>query len=901
MSKKDLLERVTRLPSDANRPRREDDAAPRDGADEVTTRVGKVLRRRRADEPPEPAPAPPPVIRRRAAVVPTEPTVVVAPEPVAPVAAVAPVEAPAPVVVAEPVQVVAAPIAVEPPVVHAPVVAALPEPEPVVVEPVRAAPVEVEPPAPTVVVQPKVEEPVAAAPVVVEPVAEKPPVRDPRAPVNRPAGERPQAPYFPGLGSAVVSPPPGYDPTNPMAYRRRQEAAAAAPRNPQGQNQGPSNAPVNPGAGPGGPGATPAGRGRRRVEHQQERQDVRPARRRRDSLPGTPTGAAGPAGARPTKRRGRLVGPKASSPAPKAQKRKVKVDNVISVRQLAMDLGVKAPIVMRALMDLGVMAKVTDMLDIDTATLVANEFEYEVENVGFQEVNFLETSPESEEVGEGEPRPPVVTIMGHVDHGKTTLLDSIRNARVAAGEAGGITQHIGAYQVDIDGRLITFIDTPGHEAFTAMRARGAEVTDIVVLVVAADDGVQPQTEEAIAHARAAGVPIVVAVNKMDKAGVSPDSIMAKLSDKGLQPEAWGGETQYVPMSALRGEGIDNLLEALVLQADVLELTAPTDGFAEGIVLEAKMEQGRGAVATVLVQKGTLNRGDHVVLGSAFGKVRALMDYRGKNLKTAGPSTPVEVFGLSELPEVGDTMNSVKSEKNARALAEHRSKSKREAGMVNSAPKNLEDLLAQGALGVRERLLLVLKADVGGTLQALKGAIEAIEVEGTEVRILHAAVGDVSESDVNMAASDGALIVGFNTKLDAKARKAAQALGVEAEFFSVIYAVIDRIQAALKGMLAPVYQSVRVGTVEVRALFRISKIGTIAGSYVTDGKIARGHAVKVMRGGKLIWEGKVSGLKRFKDDAREVGAGYECGVSLDGFNELEEGDIIETYAQELVER
>jgi len=578
----------------------------------------------------------------------------------------------------------------------------------------------------------------------------------------------------------------------------------------------------------------------------------------------------------------------------------VKVDNVISVRQLAMDLGVKAPIVMRTLMDLGVMAKVTDMLDVETATLVAQEYDYEVDNVGFLEENFLETSPEvDEDEPDGEPRPPVVTIMGHVDHGKTTLLDSIRSARVAAGEAGGITQHIGAYQVDVGGSMITFIDTPGHEAFTAMRARGAEVTDIVVLVVAADDGIQPQTAEAIAHARAAEVPIVVAVNKMDKPGVTADSIMSQLSEKGLVPEEWGGDTQVVPISALRGDGISELLEALALQSEILELSAPKDGYAEGVVLEAKMEQGRGAVASVLVQRGTLKRGDHVVLGSAFGKVRALIDHRGKNTKTAGPSTPVEVFGLSELPEVGDNVNAVKNEKNARALADHRALAKREASLANTGPKSLEDLLAQGQAEERERLLLILKADVGGTLQALRGAIDNIDVGGTEVRILHSAVGDVSESDVNMAASDSALIIGFNTKLDAKARKAAAQLGVEAEFYSIIYAVIDRIEAALKGMLAPVYELVRQGTVEVRALFKISKVGTIAGSYVIDGKVTRGNHVKVLREGREIWEGRVSGLRRFKDDVREVANGYECGISLDGFNELQEGDLIETYAEELV--
>ncbi len=772
--------------------------------------------------------------------------------------AAAPEPAPAPAVAA---------VAVEPGSAPAPVA------DPIVAAEPEVAPAPVATPAPASVIEelPPRPEPVPAGEVPIAAAAEPAPA------AHAAAAKRPAGGNFPGLGPAVVVPPPGYDPTNPMAYRRRMEAAAAAPK----------PAPAAPGA---AAGDKPA-RGRRRVEHR-DRQDFRPNRGRRRGF--------GPGGrGRPTKRR-RSSGPKAASPAPKAQKRKVKVDNVISVRQLAMDLGVKAPIVMRTLMDLGVMAKVTDMLDVETATLVAHEYDYEVDNVGFLEENFLETSPEvDEDEPDGEPRPPVVTIMGHVDHGKTTLLDSIRSARVAAGEAGGITQHIGAYQVDVGGNMVTFIDTPGHEAFTAMRARGAEVTDIVVLVVAADDGIQPQTAEAIAHARAADVPIVVAVNKMDKPGVTADSIMSQLSEKGLVPEDWGGDTQVVPISALRGDGISELLEALALQSEILELTAPKDGYAEGVVLEAKMEQGRGAVASVLVQRGTLKRGDHVVLGSAFGKVRALIDHRGKNTKAAGPSTPVEVFGLSELPEVGDSVNAVKNEKNARALAEHRARAKREASLANTGPKSLEDLLAQGQAEERERLLLILKADVGGTLQALRGAIDNIDVGGTEVRILHSAVGDVSESDVNMAASDGALIIGFNTKLDAKARKAAAQLGVEAEFYSIIYAVIDRIEAALKGMLAPVYELVRQGTVEVRALFKISKVGTIAGSYVIDGKVTRGNHVKVLREGREIWEGRVSGLRRFKDDVREVANGYECGISLDGFNELQEGDLIETYAEELV--
>jgi len=697
----------------------------------------------------------------------------------------------------------------------------------------------------------------------------------------------PKSPRFVGLGSAVVSPPPGYDPTNPEAFRRKQEAARAATNTPDNRRPGgPGRRQVHAPAAPERPAPAefrpanegPSGPARRRRGGPQQRMMERP---------------------RPKGRR-KASGPKASSPAPKAAKRKIKVDNTISVGQLAHELGVKASVVIKQLMGLGVMASITQMLDPDTATLVAAEFDYEVENVGFQEHNYLESVPEAVEEEGVISRPPVVTIMGHVDHGKTTLLDSIRKARVAAGEAGGITQHIGAYQVATTSGVVTFIDTPGHAAFTAMRARGAQVTDIVVLVVAADDGVQPQTVEAIQHARAAKVPIVVAVNKMDKAGVTMDPIMTRLSEQGLLAEQWGGDTMYVPVSALRGEGIDALLEAILLQAEVLDLKANPDRFAEGVVLEAKMERGRGAVATVLVQKGTLKRGDHVVLGSAYGKVRAIVGGLGENLKEAGPSTPVELFGLSELPEVGDSVHTVKSEQNARALAEHRSNTKREGAMSGVRRRTAEDLFASANAPDRVVFHIILKADVGGSLQALRTAIEGITVAGADCQILQSAVGDVTESDVNLAAANGAKIIGFNVKLDAKARQAAAQLGVEPEFYSIIYEVLDRVTRGLKGMLAPVYEQVRVGTVEVRQLFKISKTGTVAGSYVLDGKIQRSNTAKVLRDGKLLWEGKVHSIRRFKDDVREVTAGHECGVSLDGFEALEAGDLIEAYAEQVVE-
>ncbi|MCB9696090.1 MAG: translation initiation factor IF-2 [Alphaproteobacteria bacterium] len=836
-----------------------------------------VVRRRAADRPEDTAPQPQ-VLRRRAAVIEEPPVRRVAREP----ESVAPpepapeperVETPPPPVHERPAAVEAAPVAERPPEPVPEPVAPVAAPEPV--QPV-ATPAAREPePAPVAPAPPPVAEP---APVPVEKPA--PMAAAPAAPV-REVMETPDTPRYAGLGKAVVMPPPGYDPTNPAAFRRRQEAERQTTTDRR-------------------PAPTP---GRRRMESPTDRPDQRPGgggdagRRRR----GGPTPAPGRLMERPNRmKRRKVAGQKASSPAPKAQKRKIRVDNVISVGQLAHELGVKASVVIRHLMDLGTMAGITQMLDVDTAALVAGEFDYEVENVGFQEHNYLEKIEEAAEEENLQSRPPVVTIMGHVDHGKTTLLDAVRKARVAAGEAGGITQHIGAYQVQSSSGPVTFIDTPGHEAFTAMRTRGAQVTDIVVLVVAADDGVQPQTMESIAHAKAAGVPIVVAVNKMDKVGASMDPIMNRLAEQELVPEQWGGDTMYVGVSALKGEGIDNLLEAILLQAEVLDLRANPDRLAEGVVLEAKMERGRGAVATVLVQKGTLRRGDHVVLGSAFGKVRAIVDHTGATLKEAPPSTPVELFGLSELPEVGDTVHAVKSEQNARALAEHRANAKREAAMATIRKASREDLFARGSAEDRVRFHMILKADVGGSLQALKAAVEKIEVDGAECRILLSGVGDITESDVNLAASEGAHILAFNVKFDAKARQAASQLGVEPEFYSVIYNLLDRVERGMKGLLAPVTTLVRQGTVEVRQLFRISKVGVVAGSYVIDGKVARGHRVKVLRDGSMIHEGKITGLKRFKDDVREVTAGLECGVFVD-FDDIQEGDLIETYAEEIVEQ
>ena len=818
------------------------------------------------------------------------PTPEVAPEPLKVEAAPEPMPEPAP----EPVKVEAKP---EPKVEEAPAPAPEVKAEPVV----EAAPEKVEAAPAPVAEKPAAEaadEPAAAkeAPADKQAAAEAAPAKEPDAAADR---ERPDSPRFKGLGVAVVAPPPGYDPNDPNAHRRRAATAppgrrAAPPGRTAGaRNEGPrwGDNRRREAAGPGGAGA-PAGAGAPGGSRGGSKR-----RGRGRSVADSQLYRRKP---RRTGRGGRSGGGGTSTVPMKASKRKVRIDNVISVGQLAHEMGLKAPLVIKKLIEMGQMATVNEMLDFESASLVAAEFQYEAENVGFQEEEFLQHVPDDTADEEaGEPRAPVVTIMGHVDHGKTTLLDSIRSARVAVGEAGGITQHIGAYQVDLDGKAITFLDTPGHAAFTAMRARGAAVTDIVVLVVAVDDGVQPQTEEAIQHARAAGCPIVVAVNKMDKIGANPDAIKQRLTEYGLTPDDWGGDTMFVPVSALKGEGIDDLLEAILLQADVLELRANPDRAAEGSVVEAKLERGRGAVATVLVSKGTLNRGDNVVLGAAWGRVRAMVDSAGKRVKEAGPSMPVEIFGLSEVPAAGDSFVVVENEKAARKLAEHRAQLKRDEEMAKTRRRTAEDLFAMAQGEEKETLNIVLKADVAGSLEALKASIAQIEVDGAEPRLLLSGVGPISESDVTLASANGALLVGFNVKPDANARKKAQESGVNAEIFEVIYGVLDRIKALMKGLIGPVYEEVRQGTAEVRAVFNISRIGQIAGCYIMEGKVGRNHTAKVLRGPDLVWEGRVTSLKRFKDDVREVGTGYECGIGLDNFKGFEVGDVIETYA--LVEK
>jgi translation initiation factor IF-2 len=692
-------------------------------------------------------------------------------------------------------------------------------------------------------------------------------------------------PRLPGLGSAVVRPPPGYDPSNPSASI---EASKTEVKPEEGKVDRWASKESTGAAGKKGEGqeADRSDRGRMRPV-------ARRARRRQtfgDEFYSSHTPQR--------RRRNRRAGPKKESPQPKAQKRRIQVDHTISVKQLSQELGAKASAVLKTLIGMGTMVTMNDQIDFETAQLVAAEFEYEVINIGFEEKDHLIVLDEAEKGGEK--RPAVVTIMGHVDHGKTTLLDSIRDARVAETEAGGITQHIGAYQAERKGEVITFIDTPGHQAFTEMRARGAQVTDIVIIVVAADDGIMPQTVESINHAKAAGVPIIVAVNKCDKPGVNPDAVRQRLMEHELVPEEFGGDTMMVNVSALKGQGLDELLDSILLVAELHEYKANPERHAEGIVLEARLEKGRGAVATLLVKNGTLEKGQSVVLGTTAGRIRAMTDFSGKTLKSAGPSTPVEVSGLSQVPLAGDKFSVVKSDKDAKALAENRAAEIKEQARVKPTKVTLEDLfsMAEAAAGAKKDLNLVVKADVQGSIEALKNSLEKIDVEGIDVKVLHSGVGGITESDISLANAYGAIVIGFNVRPDGGARRAAEVQGVQCRYYKVIYEALDEIAAAAQGMLEPTIEEQHRASIEVRKIFNVPKIGTIAGCMVMDGRVARGQQTRLLRDSIIIWEGSLSSLRRFKDDVKEVEKGYECGIGLENYNDIKEGDVIESY--ELVE-
>ena len=621
---------------------------------------------------------------------------------------------------------------------------------------------------------------------------------------------------------------------------------------------------------------------------------------RGDAAPEANTGSGWKASARGKGPKGRHVDANRAPPAdqPDATPMEIVIAETITVAELAHKMAIKAAELIKSLMKMGQMVTINQVLDRDTAMILVQE-------MGRTAIAAKDDDPDaalSDQVGDSdaklETRPPVVTIMGHVDHGKTSLLDKIRSARVASGEAGGITQHIGAYHVETKKGIITFLDTPGHEAFTAMRARGAKVTDIVILVVAADDGVMPQTKEAIAHAKAANVPVIVAVNKIDKQGANPERVKQELVTEGVVPEEYGGEAIFAHVSAMTGEGIDALLDSILLQAEVLELKAPVDAPARGVVIEARLDKGRGPVATVLVTSGTLKRGDMVLAGSVFGRVRAMSDEDGKNIVTAGPGIPVEIQGLSDVPGAGDDILVLGDERKAREIAQFRQGKYREVKLAKQQASKLENAFANMGETAAKQLPLIIKADVQGSYEGLAHALGKLSTDEVRVQIVHSAVGAITESDINLAAASKAIIIGFNVRADAAARKVAENEGVQIRYYDIIYEAVDDVKNALSGMLAPSQKESALGIVEIRQVFRISKVGAIAGCYVLEGVVKRNALVRLLRDNVVAWSGELDSLKRFKDDVKEVKENYECGLSLKNYNEIQEGDRLEIY--EIVE-
>lgn len=579
----------------------------------------------------------------------------------------------------------------------------------------------------------------------------------------------------------------------------------------------------------------------------------------------------------------------------------ITIPETITVKDLATELKKTSGEVIKKLLGYGIMATINNEIDFDTAFLIAGEFgvtAHKKEVVTEEDILFDDSQDKEEDLVA---RPPVIVVMGHVDHGKTSLLDAIRSTNVIEGEAGGITQAIGAYKVEINGREITFLDTPGHEAFTSMRARGAQVTDIAILVVAANDGVMPQTIEAINHAKAAEIPIIVAVNKIDLEGANVEKVKQELTEYGLVPEEWGGDTIYVPISAKKKQNIDTLLEMVLLVADMQDLKVNPNKQAKGAVIEARLDKSKGPIATMLVQRGTLDVGDTIVVGSVIGRIRAMKNDKGQNVKKAGPSTPVEISGLTEVPEAGETFYEVKDEKTAKHLIERRKRQARDKAMSASAAVTLDDLFNQIEKGHLKQLSLIVKADVQGSVEAVKQALEKLSNEEVKVKVIHSNVGAITETDVTLAKVSKAIIIGFNVRPEAMAKSAAEKEGVEIKTYSIIYNAIEDVESAMKGMLDPVYQEVIIGNAEVRQTFKVSNVGTIAGCYVLDGKIARNSTVRVIRENIVIHEGKLVSLKRFKDDAKEVAKGYECGIQIENYNDIKEGDIIEAHIMEEVKR
>ena len=786
------------------------------------------------------------------------------------------------------------PLPPTPPVAPPPIEVAPPAPEPEPVEvaapaaPAKPAEPETLPEAPAVVAAPPetvVEAPKPKAPPVVHvrPKQSTPPVDAgaPRA-VPPPAPAVPRLPEVQGpkvLGRIDLKKAEAGRQAERVAAQRRADAAATPPA-----ATGPDGAPAP---------AAEDDASRKRKKRRVIKKDGFGETQDREMRPGK----------RPMKKRalpGKEVR-KTEITTPKASKRIVRISEVITVGELAKAMGVKATEVVKKLMDNGIMATLNQILDADTSTLIASEFDYNVENVAYDAEQAMEEGHEAPPDEAKTSRPPVVTIMGHVDHGKTSLLDSIRETNVTAQEAGGITQHIGAYSVNVNGKQVTFLDTPGHEAFTSMRARGAKVTDVVVLVVAADDGVMPQTIEAINHARAAEVPIVVAINKIDKPGANIEKLNQELANHGLVPEEWGGDTVCVKVSAKTGEGIPHLLEMLLLQADILDLKANAAKLARGTIVEARLDRGRGAVATVLVQEGTLRVGDPFVCGGTYGRVRAMMDDKGRKVQEAGPSLPVEILGLSDVPQAGMALVSVADEATARQVAEHRKGKQREAELIKTSKVSLEDLYHQIQSGDVKELRVILKADVQGSVEALSEALRRLSTDEVRLNVLHSSVGGISESDVLLSSASNAIIIGFNVRPEAKATDVAEREGVDVRLYNVIYDAVNEVRDAMEGLLEPMVREKTTGRAEVRQVFTISGIGAIAGSYIVDGKITRNSSARLVRDHVVVYDGRVSTLRRFKEDAREVLSGFECGIALENYADIKVGDHIETYETERVVR
>ncbi|HEY2383856.1 MAG TPA: translation initiation factor IF-2 [Terriglobia bacterium] len=818
----------------------------------------------------------------------------------------------------------AAPAAVEaePPHVEA---KAEPRPEPKVEEkapePKIAAPAPVPPqPAPPVPQAPPPAPPKVEQPIAAQPVQPAPPVQPPR-PLTTPSGGRIIPPPV-RIGPAVppILPTPKVEPPHEQRKTMQQIALDKARRDHRLPPPAPAGQPGRPYDRPGQRPMSPGGPG-------QQRHPSGPGFQNRGATPAPPAGQrpwVRPGGAPPPpqpldqrrplpqqrpdrsqryerqaekKLDGPFVRPQ-PKPEPVREHRKVMLTEGLTVKDLAEKLGVLAKEVQRKLMDLGVFASINQTLDKEMAKSIAKEFNAEAEFVTFEEKVMLDAVEVS--VSENSaPRAPVVTIMGHVDHGKTSLLDAIRKTRVTEQEAGGITQHIGAYQVTAQNRKITFLDTPGHEAFTLMRARGAKVTDIVVLVVAADDGVMPQTEESISHTRAAKVPIVVAINKIDKPGVNPERVKRELAERGLQAEDWGGDTPMVEVSAKTGKNIELLLELILLVADLQNLKADPTLAAMGAVLEAKIDRGRGNVATVLVQNGTLKERDNFIAGAVYGKVRAMYDEHGQKVEEAGPSSPVEVLGLEGLPLAGDQFLCVADEKKARQIVATRQEKLRDIALAKTSRLTLDQLHKQLTEGEIKEVPLILKCDVQGSQEALTEMLNKLSTDKVKVRVLHSSVGAITETDVLLAAASNAIIIGFNVRPERKAAELANREKVDIRLHTIIYNVVDEIKRAMQGVLEPVFKETYLGTAEVRNTFRIPKVGVIAGSYVTDGKIARNAEIRLLRDNVVIFEGKIASLKRFKDDASEVARGYECGIGIQNYNDVKNGDQIEAFVTEKV--